>query len=439
MNRNRTVRYLRFSRILILLGAGLLCLLTGRGAVGEDPAPENRPGPGSVFEAADPVLQPGIVREITDRPFSFFEPPSPVRVGFEIEGHYNDNVFIASPGAEQGDFVLEIIPEVIFESSEPSDGKRYYLTFGYDPQVLRYLDFSSLDAYNHRGYIQWRVNGNRVDAAFFHRSAQYSGTQQGILAGVNLAVDADVGRRTAGDRHLTQFTTDVEVGDRTVLESRLQRFEQSIISLRPLNSEWQFADFNLVHQVAPKTEMGVGTALGQIEFEDSPETSYQQAVGVIRYSPSENLAIDLRGGADFRQFGGLVGGEDQNTPIVTARFVWTPRDATLVALNLFREVTYSVEGDSIVRTGGRGTLRQRLGGKVYYSLVGGYELRDYHSTVRGRVTDREDDYAFLYNRLDYEMSDRRSVGLFHECSRNVSNTATSFNQNLVGVWFSIGF
>ena len=433
LNRNRSFRYHRFSRILPLLGAVGLCLSAAPGKAEEGPVADQE-------APADPVLQPGIVEEITERPLTLFDGRSPIRAGFEIEGYHDDNVFVSPAGTEARDYVLEFIPEVIFESSDPDDGKRYYFTFGYDPRVLRFMDFSRIDSVNHRGFAGWRFRGNRVKARLDHRSVQFSGAERRLVDLGFDPVDTDVGRRVDGDHHISLLNADVELGEKSQLESEIKRVEQNLESLRRLDTEWLSGEFILVHQVAPKTQAGVGSEIGQIDFEAAPQTSYQQVFGVIRHSLTERVSIDLSGGADFRQFAGPGSNPDRNSGIVAGRLAWKPRESTFVSLDLFRDVGYSVIGDAMVKKGGRGVIRQRLSKKLHYQLLAGYEQRDYLPTVRGAAGGREDDYTFIFHRLDYELAGgQHTVGVFHEYRRNTSSRVLGFKQNLLGVRVSVGF
>ncbi len=379
------------------------------------------------------VLQDDIVKEITHGESTLVAGErASVYVSLGFEGYYDDNVLINRPGREQGDFVWELLPRIVFESSRPEAQRRHFLKSGYDPQWQVFADFGELDSYNHRGFLSYRFLGSNVAARFNHRSAQFSGTPRGADAADFGGLDADLGRRSNGNQYVTRISIDVEASAKSSIEFSGFRRSRNF-TLEDFNDSeewWGEAFFTL--EVSPKTQVGIGPRLGTIYINNSPDHAYWQVLARANYRPSPKLAFEIEGGVDFRDYEGASAGAGRDTPVFLTRTAWLPKESTEISLEGFQELRASENGDSIVVTGIRGSLHQRFWRNLHYTLVGGVEDREYKTSRRGVVVTREDDPIFLRNALDYKLGDRALLGLFHEYRKNDSFGGKSFNRSQVG-------
>ena len=126
-----------------------------------------------------------------------------------------------------------------------------------------------------------------------------------------------------------------------------------------------------------------------------------------------------------------MGTNELETPILRAAVEWSKSEFTAFSLEGFQRVDISAIGDSVRRTGIRGSFRQRLLPRIFYTLRGGFERSRFESFDPGTPKNREDDYIFIRNSLDWKWK-RVSAGLFHEFRSNHSNLRSDFKRNQAG-------
>ena len=390
----------------------------------------------------DLLPQSGYVKDISDSsPWiqDFLNHRSPIQIGVTLEAYHDDNPFLIRPGQEEEDFTWELLPRITYESSRPEAGKQHFLALGYDPEILRYQTFHILDAFNHRGFGEYRFKSAKVESVIAHRSAEFSESSGEFEDALIDEASADLGRRRRGDRHISTLATDFQVSKKSRLEVKALRLARNFdLPTIADSEEWEGAGF-LMHSVAPKTELGMGVRIGQVAIDRAPDQLYEAVLGRAVWQVSPKLSFDLAAGVDFRRFEGPLAAGNRDTPIFEAGLIWHPLKQTQVSLKGFRDVRYSVTGHSVIRTGIRAGFRQRLGDRANYSFGGMINSRDYQPTTISGLVGREDEFLSLIHRIDYKLGDRGEIGVFHEYRRDESNTVFGFERGLTGVRASYGF
>ena len=364
---------------------------------------------------------------------------SPLRPEFTIEGYSNDNVFIGDD-IQQDDFVWELVPEIIFESSRPEELRAHFFSFGYDPEILRYSKFTSLDALSHRGFARYQFRGNRFKTNLFYRSAEFSGTFREAEDALFDSVDLDVGRQAlqGGLRQLTRIENEVDLSGKSIIETTafLRSIEFESGSISP-SEEW-FASFFLMHQIAPKTELGVGPGFGEFLINSAPNHQIWNGLMQLRHAFSPKTGFQFIGGVDIREFETAAPTSSLETFIYDAGVDWEPTSFTKFSLSGYQRVNASVNGQSVFREGIAITLKQKVAKRWNYLLRSGLETKQYQDPVNV-VFSRLDDYHYITNRIEYKIGEHSLVGLFHEYRLNESDLGNSFARNQAGISFSHKF
>ncbi|NIP96030.1 MAG: hypothetical protein GWO24_22370, partial [Akkermansiaceae bacterium] len=421
-----------------VLQPGIVTDITGEAGPRPGAGGQSVPVPG-VPQAPDPVLQPGIVSEFTSGREGFLKGLFRPRWSLRVDSYHDDNVFLLPPGSEEGDFVWEIVPQVAFESSRPEARKRHYLRFGYDPQLIRFADFQSNDADNHRGSARYRFNGSELRAGFDQRTVQFSGTERELEDEFfDPGLDTEVGRRTEGTRHFTNAFAEMELDGDWELTLSATRFAREFDTPGLASSTETRGEVSLLHRLAPRTQAGLGTELGKCDTDGGSDTDFLQLLGIVRWEPTTKLAFELDGGIDARDVDGTERSDDLTTAIFEAGVEWTVSDATTFSIEAYRRADFSVNGDTIRRTGVRGSFRQGLLRRTHYTLRAGYEHSSFELFGEASPEDREDDYFYIRNSLDWKWS-WGSVGVFHEFRHNDSNVRSEFERNQAGFGVLVEF
>src|SRR5208282_4554147 len=129
--------------------------------------------------------------------------------------------------------------------------------------------------------------------------------------------------------------------------------------------------------------------------ESSPDMTFQQFQGRVNWRATDKISFQLHGGVEVRQF--LSGGASPLVnPVFDASIQYKPFEQTRISVTGERIVAASYLQDQVTETTGvRADLNQRLLGKLFLDLTGGYQLVKYVSSANTSSPNREDDlYTF---------------------------------------------
>lgn len=201
--------------------------------------------------------------------------------------------------------------------------------------------------------------------------------------------------------------------------------------------EWSTMDWLNYHFWARfSTALGVG--LGYDDLLQNPDMLFEQYQARIRWRVTDKISFQLHGGLEDRQF--LSGGSsDILNPVFGGGIQYQPFQNTQISLNAYRVVAVSdLQGQVTENVGFDGSLKQRLLGRLFLDLSGGYNNVKYVSSGAGTPSNRMDDYYYLNTRLSTAFLKRGTVSIFYQLNEDASTqTGFSFTSHQVG--FEISF
>ena len=126
-------------------------------------------------------------------------------------------------------------------------------------------------------------------------------------------------------------------------------------------------------------------------------------------------------------------------PVFDATIQYLPFEHTQISVSGQRTVAASYLQDQVTEnTGVSADLNQRLLGKLFLDLNGGYQLVKYVSSASTGGSNREDDYSFLNAQLSRTFLKRGTIAVIYQISRDDSSVpGYSFTSHQVG--FQIGY
>jgi hypothetical protein len=214
---------------------------------------------------------------------------------------------------------------------------------------------------------------------------------------------------------------------------------QNFVSADQFSSyeEWSTLDW-LNYQFWPRLDAAVGVGGGYDNVDASPDMSFEQLQGRVNWRATDKISFQLHGGVEDRQF--LSGGAASLiNPVFGAAIQYQPFEYTKISLAGDRVVSASylqniqVTESTIFSAG----LNQRLLGKLFLDLSGGYQTIKYVAS-NSSVSARTDDFDYLNAQLSCVFLKRGTIAVFYQISRDDSSQpGFSFTSHQVGC--SIGF
>jgi len=214
---------------------------------------------------------------------------------------------------------------------------------------------------------------------------------------------------------------------------------QNFVSAEQFSSynEWSTMDW-LNYEFWPRLNAAVGVGGGYDNEDASPDMAFEQFQGRVNWRATDKFSFQLHGGLEVREF--LSGGASTLVnPVFDASIQYHPFEQTRISITGSRTVAASYLQDQVTETTGiTADLNQRLLGKLFLDLNGGYQLVKYVSSVNTANSNREDDYYLLGVRLSRAFLKRGTIAVLYQISRDNSTLpGYSFISHQVG--FQIGY
>jgi len=215
--------------------------------------------------------------------------------------------------------------------------------------------------------------------------------------------------------------------------------DQNFVSADQFSSynEWSTLDW-LNYQFWPRLNAAIGVGGGYDNVAASSDMTFEQFQGRVNWRATDKISFQLHGGVEDRQF--LSGGTgDLINPVFDATIQYQPFEHTKISLTGQRVVSpsYLLQNQVIETTDVSGGLNQRLWGKFFLDLSGGYQTVKYVSS-NSSASKRTDDYDYLHAQLSSSFLKRGTIAVFYQISKdNSSQTVYSFTSHQVG--FQIGY
>ena len=214
---------------------------------------------------------------------------------------------------------------------------------------------------------------------------------------------------------------------------------QNFVSADQFSSykEWLTLDW-LNYQFWPRLNAAIGVGGGYDNEDASPDMTFEQFQGRVNWRATDKISFQLHGGVEDRQFLSGSAGNLIN-PVFDATIQYQPFEHTKISLTGQRVVSASYLQTNQVteNTSVSAGLNQRLLGKIFLDLSGGYQTVKYIASGTS-ASARTDDYDYLHAQLSCAFLKRGTIAAFYQINRNDSSQAGySFTSHQVG--FSIGF
>jgi hypothetical protein len=408
-----SVRLIMNSKLLNIVGLGVIGTMV-IGVAGSDAAIENMERQFLVDDISPEDLDYYGLNQAPDEDRFF-------RAYFTFDSFFDSNIFLSNTN-EQSDWVNQLRPGIeLFTNQSPLNAEHYF-EFGYSPEFILFLDNDEENTINHFANALYRYNARK---GFLEASHDFALVE---------AADRDVGNRTAINRHHSKILGEYTITDKLGFMGDAAQVLRYYDNQNDRHS-WHVGGF-LMYQIFPKTKVGVGTKIGWLDIQNSPNQTYQQALGRIIWEPSSKVTLDARFGADFRDFHQGNARGDRTSPAGSLEAIWRPFAKTAMSLMGY----YNVEGSSAINNsnfdvvGFQAKIRQNVSDKVAVLLLGGYENADYYSTLQGFTSNREDDYFFIRGSVLWQPCDWVSVEPFYRYSNNDSSlTFNAFDRHQAGI------
>lgn len=213
---------------------------------------------------------------------------------------------------------------------------------------------------------------------------------------------------------------------------------QNIISADQFNSfrEWSTLDW-LNYEFWPRLNAGIGVGFGYVNVQTGPDMTYEQLQSRVNWRATDKISFQVHGGGEDRQF--LAGAGDLLNFVFGAAIQYQPFKVTRISISADRAVSASYfAGQTTENTDFTGILDQRLLGKLYLDLLGGYHVVKYVASASTASVNREDDLYSVSVQLSYPFAQRGTVAAFYQASSN-SSTESGFGYSSSQVGFQISY
>lgn len=244
--------------------------------------------------------------------------------------------------------------------------------------------------------------------------------------------------QTAQDTHGLTLGADHALDARTTLQlgvAQYFRFAESYTD----SYTWTTTDW-MDYAWDARFATGVGFSLGYDLLDPGTDMTNERLLGRIRGEVGTKFRYSLVGGVEWRQF--LDSDVPAKlSPTVEGTLDYRLLEATTISISASHETGASYFDDQFTETTSLGGgVRQRLLGKFYLGLSGGYSIQDYASTLATDSTQRSDDRVYFQTGLSGRFLKRVDTSVFYRYADNASDEAGfSSRSNQVGFQLSAGW
>jgi hypothetical protein len=366
-------------------------------------------------------------------------PPLPLQLGpVNVHPHLDyeftyGNGFQSSPGRQQNSIVQRVSPGILFNLGD-------HWTLDYTPSLNFYSSRSFRNTVDHSVRLGWGMA---------YRDWFFSGSQScASSSDPNIATAAQTDQET----YSTAFNAAYQFNDKMSLDLGLNQTFYYVGNgatpsyyLQNLSNSksWSTLDW-LNYQFWPRLNAGLGLGAGYTSQENSPDSINEQYQARVNWRATDKISFQLSGGLQDQQY--LSGGAgDLVAPIFGATIQYQPFEQTRLSVSASRSVSPSYfQNQTSESTGIMGDLNQRLLGRLFLDLSGGYSTSKYLASRSGISTSRNDNVYSFNARLSYPFLKRGSVSVFYGYSDNsssqsgfTSGSGFGYTSNQVG--FEIGY
>ena len=333
----------------------------------------------------------------------------------------------SSPGQQQNTIVQEVSPGVQFNLGD-------HWTLDYTPTLSFYSSSRFRNTVDQSVQLGW---GTACGDWFLSGSQSYASSSD---------PNVETAAQTDQETYSTALNASYQFNDKISLDMGLsQNLNYVGNGASPTNylqnlansKAWSTMDW-LNYQFWPRFNAGIGAGFGYTIQDGSPDSINEQYQARVNWRATDKISFQLSGGVEDQQY--LSGGaSDLVTPIFGATIQYQPFEQTKLSLSASRTVSTSYFQNQVVEsTGITGDLNQRLLGKLYLDLSGGYGTSKYISSIGSSSvalsTGRTDNYYSFNARLTRPLLKQGTVSMFYQYSDNSSSqSGFAYTSNQVGI------
>jgi hypothetical protein len=384
------------------------------------------------FQQQNTVLRPieAATNQIenTQSPATFSAPssqPGPLDWGqFHIRPHLlyrisYGNGIQSSPGQKENTVINEVSPGLLLEI-----GTHWRLD--YTPTVQFYSSSQFQNTVNHA--VALGGNGSYEDWTFGLSQTYAHSSEPQVETGSQTDQDTYNTSLNAAYALNSEISLTFEVGQDF-------RFVGGTVQTNQLSDtlSWSTTE-GLNYQLLPGLGVGPTIGFGYDHEQIGPDMTHEQFQGRISWQAGHKLSFNFSGGFEYRQFLDSNQSSEIN-PIFNLSLVYKIFEVTTLTLSASESISSSYfQSQTTDTTGVTAGLRQRLLGKLYLDVSGGYSTSSYNATTSGVSANRNDDHSNFTVRLSCPFLKRGSASVYYDWSDNSSNeNGFSYTSNQVGL------
>jgi hypothetical protein len=321
----------------------------------------------------------------------------------------------SNPGQQHDTIVQSLAPGVLFVLSP-------HWTLDYTPTFTFYSDKS--------------FKNNVGQSVILTGGASYENWTFGLMQSFaySSSPQAQTGTQTGQQNYVTALTASCPLNSKMSVDLGLNQtlnFPDGFQTSR----EWSTLDW-LNYQFWPRLTAGIGAGFGYVN--SAPDSFFEQAQSRIGWRATDKISFQVSGGAQFSQF--TDGGADPLiNPVFAAAVQYQPFEQTKLSLGASQVVSPSYyQNQMSVATSVNADLNQRLLGRLYLDVNGGYNWDNYTAIASGVTANSSADYYSVNVQLGTTFLKRGTVAVFYNYSENVTtHSGLAYSSSQIG--FNIGY
>lgn len=360
---------------------------------------------------------------------------APLNLGFvHLFPHVNyqfsyGNGLQATPGQQSDTIINQVSPGILMRLGNQ-------LTLDYTPTLRYYSDPHFKDGVDQSVSLNWATT---YQDWILGLSQSYLSTSQPLI---------ETGAQTDQETFATSLNGTYQMSGKLSLDLGVNQsfryLNQGVASEGLSNTrEWSTADW-LNYQLEPQLKVGIGAGFSYINVSVGPDMTSEQLQARIIWQIGNKLSFQLSGGLNDLQFLNSAI-PDLLTPIASLSAQYRLFEPTTLSISVNRTVAPSYfQSETTEGTTVSAGVRQRLLGKLYLGVNGGYSTQTFHSTTvtPGAALSNYSTSSFNVS-LSAALLKRASASIFYQetyVSTSGMGTSTAlYNYSTRQAGFSLGY
>jgi hypothetical protein len=331
----------------------------------------------------------------------------------------------ASPGQQSKTFVSELDPALLVQWGN-------HWTLNYAPTMHSYSSRAFRDTFDNAVSL---AGSTAYEDWSFGLSQSYASSSDPII---------ETASQLDQETYSTGLNATYQIGSQTSLQLGANQnfhFIDSIVPSEQLTDtrSWSTMDW-LNYQFWSRFGAAIGVGFGYDNVPGSTDMTSEQLQGRITWTVVNKLSFVLSGGAEDRQF--LAPGvPDLISPIFSFSAQYSLFETTTLSLSASHTVSPSFFSDQVTEgTSISAGLHQRLLGKLFFDLSGGYGTSTYHasSTAPGNANISNYDSTSFSVGLSTSLLKRGTLAVFYSANYN-SSAGANYNYTTTQVGLELSY